>query len=153
MKQENWVYYYIAVHPNKKELDEDGRWKVNHFHSHLIKGWRYPQWIVRRHSRFFNWVLALVQVRFPQHYVTSHYCAYLPDTKERLTSKRRMNISSAKAQVTRYQNKIELLKQHCAGTLFQDYTQHPVYPKLKSKLEEKKFKLNQAVMAEIEETV
>ena len=57
-----------------------------------------------------------------------------------------MKISSAQAQVTKYQNKIELLKQHLSGTLFSDYTQHPVYPKLKSKLEENKFKLQQAVM-------
>lgn len=98
-------------------------------------------------------MVALAQVRFPQHYIHNGYYAYFPDTKEKLASKRQLAISAAKSQLTRYQNKIELLKQHCAGTLFSDYTQHPVYAHLKAKLEEKKLKLELAVKAKIEEVV
>lgn len=153
MKKELWAYVYVSVHPMLSSKDENGSYRTNHYHSHEIRGWRYPKWIIDKHRWFFRWVQALVQARFPKHRVSFHYCGYYPETREAMQSKRQRAISSAKSQVTRYENKINLLKEHCAGTLFQDYTQHPVYPKLKSKLEENKFKLNQAIMAEIEETV
>lgn len=153
MKQEYWVHYSIKVHPNKKEVDEYGRWQPNHYHSHVLRSWHYPQWIVKKHDHFFHWVVAIYQVRFPKHHINTRYCAYIPETREMLTSKRQRSIFAAKAQLTKYENKIKLLQEYCAGTLFDDYTQHPIYPRLKSKLEEKKFNLNQAVMAAIEETI
>ncbi len=153
MKRNTWVYFTILVHPNKKEMDEYGRYQPNHYHKHLLRSWRYPQWIIKKHDHFFHWVVALYQVRFPKHYIGTRYCAYIPETNEVLASKRQRSISAAKAQVTRYENKIKLLTEHLSGTLFSDPTQHPLYPKFQAKLEEKKFKLNQAVMADIEETI
>lgn len=155
MSTENqyWVIYSIAVHPFLKQRDENGKWKDNHYHKHVLRKWDYPAWIIKKHQWFFNWVLALYQVRFPKYRVTNYYYGYIHETKEKLQSKRRLKISSAQAQVTKYQNKIELLKQHLSGTLFSDYTQHPIYPRLKHKLEENKHKLQQAIMDNVEETI
>lgn len=152
-KQQLWAQVQIVVHPNKKEKDENGTCKTNHYNWHTIRRYNYPKWIIDKHRWFFQWVQALVQCRFPKHHVSYNYCGYYPETKEKLMSKRQQAISSAKAQITKYENKIEQVKQYCSGTLFSDYTKHPVYPKLKSKLEENKFKLEQAVMAAVNETI
>lgn len=153
MEEQIWAIVSIVVHHNIKERDENGRFKTNHYHWHVIKKWDYPKWIIDKHRWFFVWVQALVQSRFPKYYVSFHYCGYFPETMEKMASKRRTAISSAQAQVTKYQNKIDLLKEFCAGTLFNDYTQEPEYKRLKCKLDEKKFKLEQAIMANVEETV
>lgn len=148
-----WGQVTIAVHPNLKEKDENGCFKVNHYHKHVILQYDYPKWIIDKHKWFFRWTLALVQSRFPKYQVSEYYCGYFPETKEKLQSKRQQAISSAKAQVTKYENKIKLLKSYSAGTLFTDHTKHPLYPQLKSKLEENKFKLQQAVLQAVEETI
>lgn len=153
MESKFWTRISIVVHPNLKEKDEWGGFKVNHYHYHVIKEYRYPSWIVKKHDRFFQYIQALVQCRFPKNYVSFHYCGYIPETREKLQSKRRSKISSAQAQVTKVKNAIELLKTECAGTLFADYTKHPLYPKLKDKLLEKEFKLQQAVMEPVEEVI
>jgi len=153
MKSKFWAYIFIAVHPFKIEKDEWGNYNINHYHYHVIREYRYPQWIAKKYDRYFQYVQALVQCRFPKHYVSFHYCGYIPETREKLQSKRRSKISSAQAQVTKVKNAIEILKKECEGTLFDDYTKHPLYPRLKEKLQEKEFKLQQAVMDPIEEII
>ena len=153
MKSEFWAYIFIAVHPFEKEKDEWGNLNTNHYHYHVIKEYRYPRWIIKKHERFFQYVQALVQCRFPKHYVSFHYCGYIPETNEKLQSKRIRKISSAQAQVTKVKNAIEILKTECKGTLFADYTKHPLYPRLKYKLKEKELKLQQAIMKPVEEII
>jgi hypothetical protein len=153
MEKQLWAKVSIAVHPNKKELDEYGNWRINHYHWHVIKEWHYPKWIVDRHRRFFKWVLALVQSRFPKHSVEYRYAGYYPETKERLCSKRQQSISAAKAQITKVENIIRDYEAEKNKSLWSDLNSDPIHKKLIEKLEQKKFNLQQAIMMEIEETI
>lgn len=153
MLKQLWAKVSIAVHPNKNELDEYGNWRVNHYHWHIIKEWHYPKWIVDRHRRFFMWVVALVQVRYPGHYVQYRYAGYFPDTKELLTSKRQRSISAAKAQLTKIENIIREYEIEKSKTLFRDLSKDQIYTSLTAKLEQKKLNLHQAIVMEIQETI
>ena len=148
-----WAQISIRVHPNKKQLDEYGCFKKNHFHSHILKEWNYPRWIIMKHQSFFWWVMCSYQVRFKNYKVEKTYCGYYPETKERLNSKRQSSISAAKAQVTKVQNVMAAFKEEKSKTLWNDYENDPIYKRLIEKLEEKKFKFEQAIMAPIEETL
>lgn len=153
MKTELWAIVRICVHPNQKKVDELGKWKVNHYHWHILREWHYPKWIINRHRPFFTWVHALYQVRFKNHKVTFRYCGYYPETREMMTSKRQLSISSAKAQVTKIENLIRMYEAEKAKTLFSDMTNDEVYQKLCRKLQEKKSRLQEAVQMAIEETI
>lgn len=148
-----WARVSIVVHPNKNELDENGKLKVDHYNWHTVRKWDYPKWIIDKHTWFFRWVMSLVQCRFPKHNISYHYCGYYPDTMERLGSKLLQGISAAKGQVTKIENAIADFKTEKGKTLWNDYENDPVYRKLLAKLEEKQFKLQQAVMQNIEETL
>ena len=148
-----WARVAIVVHPNKKVKDEIGAFKVNYYEYHVIKQWDYPKWIIDKHRWFFTWVQALIQCRFPKHYVSYHHGGYYPETKERLGSKRLSAISAAKAQVTKVENAIAEFIEEKSKTIWSDYENDPIYKKLLCKLDDKKFKLQQAVMQEVEETI
>jgi Zn-finger protein len=148
-----WAQVWISVHPNKNELDEKGCWKCNFYHSHLIRKWNYPKWIIDRHKSFFTWVQALVQSRFRGHYVQFCYCGYYPETKERMASRRQREISSAKAQVTRIENLISEYKKEKSKTLWQDPSSDAIYQKLILKLAEKKRNMKLAEEMPVEETI
>jgi hypothetical protein len=143
----------IVVHPNKSEKDENGRFKTNHYHFHTIRKYNYPKWIVDKHGWFFQWVQALVQCRFPKHHVGFQYCGYFPDTNEKTLSRRKMAISAAQGQITKVNNQMELIREYSRKSLFQDYTELPEYVRLQTKLEEKKFKLQELLLVPIEETI
>jgi len=148
-----WAQISIRVHPNKKEVDEDGCRQTNHYHWHILKEWNYPRWIIKKHDDFFVWVMCIYQVRFKNYKVDKTYCGYYPETMERLGSKRLSSISAAKAQITKVENVIAEFKAEKGKTLWNDFENDPIYKKLLCKLEDKKFKLEQAVMQNIEETV
>ena len=145
-----WARVSIVVHPNKRIRDENGKLRVNNYEWHTIKQWDYPKWIIDKHTWFFKWVMALVQCRFPKHYVSYHYGGYYPETKERLGSKRLSAIAAAKAQVTKVENAIAEFIEEKSKTIGSDYENDPIYKKLLCKLDDKKFKLQQAVMQEVE---
>ena len=153
MEKQLWAIVRISVHPNRNKLDERGNWRANHYHWHVIKEWNYPKWIIDRHRRFFTWVQALVQVRFPGHNVSFSYAGYYPETRERLASKRQMAISAAKAQVTRIENALRDYEAEKSTSLWSDLAADPLHRKLTVKLEQKKYNLQQAVMMAVEETV
>lgn len=148
-----WAQIIIRVHPNKKQLSEDGSFQTNHYHWHVLKQWNYPRWIVNKHERFFWWVMCVYQARFKNYRINKTYCGYYPDTKERLGSKRLSAIAAAKAQVTKVENAIAEFKEEKSKTLWSDFENDPIYKKLLCKLDDKKFKLQQAVMQEVEETI
>jgi len=148
-----WMQITIRVHPNTKEVDEWGNPQKNHYHYHILKSWEYPKWIIMKHAKFFWWVMCMYQVRFKYYGINKTYCGYYPDTKERMGSKRLNAISAAKAQVTKVENAIAYFIEEQSKSLFSDYENEPVYKNLLCKLEEKKFKLEQAVMQQIEETI
>jgi hypothetical protein len=152
-KAEIWAQVSIVVHPFRKEKDENGRGKVNHYHWHVIKEWEYPKWIIDKHRWFFTFVMALVQTRFKAYSLSFRYCGFYPDTRESIISKRQRSISAAKAQVTKYENKMNILENLCKGTLFSDYKDHPLYPRLKFKIEENKLKFEQEIMSDVEERI
>lgn len=148
-----WACIKIEVHPNTKELDDYGSWRSNYRHGHLIRRWDYPKWIIDRHSWYFNWVLALVQCRFPKHYIGRVYCGYYPETQEKLSSKRQHEISEAQGQITKIKNVLKHYQEEKQKTLFSDLSNDPIYRKLQEKLEMKEFNLQQAIMMPIEETL
>lgn len=148
-----WAVVTIVVHPNLKSRDNNGRFEVNHYNKHVLKKWDFPKWIIDKHQWYFNWVLHLYSARFKMYSVDKIYCGYFYETKEKLNSKRQQKISQAQGQVTKYQNKINALKQYCSGTLFNDYTKHPVFPQLNSKLIENRKKLEDAIMESVNESV
>lgn len=152
MKQKLWAVVRISVHPFRKDRDENGNFRVNHYHWHVIKEWHFPKWIINKHQRFFTYVQALVQSRFKFHYVSYSYSGYYPETNELMTSKRQLAISAAKAQVTKIENAISEYKVRRSQTLFSNYTEDPILSRLIEKLEQKKFNLQQAIMMDIEET-
>jgi len=148
-----WAQIIIRVHPNEKRMTQDGCYQTNHYHWHVLKEWNYPRWIIKKHDRFFSWVRCIYQVRFKNYRVDSTYCGYYPETKERLNSKRLNSISAAKAQITKVENAIAVFKEEKGKTLWNDYENDPIYKKLLCKLDEKKFKHEQAVMQNIEDTI
>lgn len=153
MSSDIWAKVWICVYPNKKVIDDKGCWKVNHYSSHVVKSYDYPKWIIDKHRQFFTYIQALIQVRFKNHYVDYHYAGYYPETGEQLASKRRRAISAAQAQVTKVENVIMQYKEEVNKTLWNDLSKDETYQKLLQKLEVKKFRLQQAVMMEIEEKV
>lgn len=153
MKKDWWARISIAVHPNKNVRDENGRWKVDHYNWHVIRSWELPAWITDKHRWYFQYVMALVQVRFKDHYVTYRYAGFIPETREKLNSHRRRKIASARAQVTKVEKAIEIYEKNKKNSLFNNYMEDPVYKKLKQKLEEKEFKLQQAILLDVEETI
>lgn len=148
-----WARVSIVVHPNKMIRDENGSLRVDYYNWHILKKWDYPKWIIDKHRWFFRWVMSLAQCRFPKHYISYCYCGYYPETMERLGSKRLSSIAAAKAQVTKVENAIAGFVAEKSKTLWSDYENDPIYKQLRCKLEDKKFKLEQAVMAPIEETI
>lgn len=150
---ELWAQVSIVVHPNKSMRNENGCLVADHYSWHTLKKWNYPKWIIDKHGWFFRWVQSVAQCRFPKHYISFRYCGYFPETMERLGSKRLSSIAAAKAQVTKVENAIEAFKEEKSKTLWNDFENDPIYKQLLCKLEDKKFKLEQAVMAPVEETI
>ena len=153
MTEQLWAKVYICVHPNKKVIDDKGCWTINHFSSHVIKTWDYPKWIIDKHRRLFIFAHALIQVRFKNHYVDFHYAGYYPESRERMSSKRRSAISSAQAQVTKIKNVICEYEDEKNKTLWNDLSKDEIYQKLKQKLELKEYKLQQAIIMDVEDVV
>lgn len=153
MTSDLWARVWISVHPNKKELDDRGCWKSNHYHGHRIKTWDYPKWIIDRHKSFFIWVQALIQVRFPAHYVDFHYAGYYPETNELMASRRIREVSAAKGQVTRIENLIAKYEHEMSKTLFNDLSSDAIYQNLILKLMEKKRNLQLAEEIPIDEKI
>jgi len=153
MEKQLWAIVRISVHPNRNRMDERGNWRVNYYHWHVIKEWNYPKWIVDRHGKFFTWVKALVQVRFPNHYITYSYAGYYPETREKLASKRQLTISAAKSQVTKIENALRHYEFEKSKSLWSDLGADPIHQKLLEKLEQKKFNLQQTIMMAVEETI
>lgn len=153
MKEQLWAKVWISVHPNKKVIDDKGCWKVNHYSSHVVKSYDYPKWIIDKHRQFFTYIHALIQTRFKNHYVDYNYAGYYPETRERLSSKRRSAISAAQAQVTKIKNVVSEYEAEKNKTLWSDLSTDQVYHRLLNKLEQKKQNLQQAIMMQIEEVI
>ena len=150
---EYWAEVSICVHPNRKKLNEYGNYETNHYAWHVIKKYNYPKWIIDKHKRFLDWVLALAQVRFRKHHISFRYYGYKREDGNSILEKKKREIAAAKAQVSRIENAIRDYQDEMSKTLFNDLSNDEIYKKLLCKLDEKKFKLQQALMDDITETV
>lgn len=143
-----WAIVSICVHPNRKHINESGNYETNHYHWHTLRQWDYPKWIIDRHRKFFVWVQAIYQVRFPNNYISFRYYGYKKAGEDSDRQKIAREIAAAKAQVTKVENAIKEYQAERSATLFSDLSTDEIYLKLTCKLEQKKFLLQQAVLSE-----
>ena len=146
-----WVNVRIKVHPLKK--DEHGNYKTNHYSAHTLKVYEYPRRIIESRHWLIRYLLAKYQVRFPRHSVDVYWAYFEPMTREKASSRRRLQISSAKGQITKVEGQIQRYLDAMKQDLFFDKDNDEFLNKLKAKLEQKKFNYEQAILLDIEDIV
>jgi hypothetical protein len=141
-----WIRTTLVVHPNRKIVEpvNEHYLETDYRHYHALKVFDLPAWLWWKWSWYINYYRAIMQVRFPMNYISTHQTSYSKSTPapEHLLKK---EIASSKAQVSRVKNLIRRRERELSEDLF-GHEHDAILEHLHVKLEEKEIKLKNKIM-------
>lgn len=143
-KKEHWLNISFKIIP--LIIDDEGNYQPNHqAEKETIASFDFPNWICRKHDRFWRMKHARLIILYPNHYVDQHTAGYSMHGNEKANSNRDLTIRALKGQVTKYENIIRNYESERKKELFWEPENDERYQNALAKIEMKRKKLKETI--------
>jgi hypothetical protein len=143
IKKQRWVRVFYFCVPLR--YDEEGYLQTKHSaEKTFIARYDFPYWVFDKRRRFFDLKHAQLQLKHTNQKVDVSFAFYIKSDRTESQS-RTLRISSAKAQITKIQNRMEQYARERRKELFWEPENDEQWQKALRKLEQKKQKLREII--------